>query len=114
MKYFGKRYLHNFLKDNIFDDVPPSTRFEYGKLKGDEWIKNVGYDEKKFDLFCVQQNAIYLSVFEYDESTDKDYETERYGYKRSFGEWKLEYKRIGQRIEVARQLTFDDIAQGVQ
>ncbi len=111
MKYFGKRYLHNFLTAQGFE--PPKMKdFEYGKNRGDEWIKTD--DEKKFDLFCVRQKAMYLSVFEYDDSTDKDYETERYGYKLVGGEWKLEYKRIGQRIEVARQLTFDDIAQGVQ
>lgn len=113
MKYFGKRYLHNFLTAQGFE--PPKMKdFEYDKSRGDEWIENVACNQKKFDLFCIHQKVMYLSVFEYDDSTDKYYKTECYTYRLVGGEWKLEYKRIGQRVEVARQLTFDDIAQGVQ
>ena len=103
MKYFGKRYLYNFLTSHGFE--PPKLKnMEYGKYRGDEWLRC-----GTLDLFCIFGQTINVSVLEYDELTDDQYETERHAFGIFGKEWQKTYERIGKKITVARQLTFDDL-----
>ena len=103
MKYFGKRYLHNFLKEKKFS--PPALKeMEYGKYRGDEWLRC-----DTLDAFCTYGKMIHVSVLEYDEKKDKHVETERYGFDLANDKWYKTYERKNNEILIARQLTFDDL-----
>ena len=91
--YLGKTKLYNFLKAEGFN-VPRTMReTEYKKYRGDEWLE---CDDVR--IWCVRGKRISVSVYEYDEETDKRHETEYYCYALFGGVWKKHYWRIGNKI----------------
>lgn len=91
MNYLGKRFLNNWVKEQL----NTKKAEEYGKYRGDEWLKGEG-----FDLFCCQGKLINLSINEYNEKKEKYEEVERKSYYLENGKWILRYHRIGKDIKV--------------
>lgn len=88
MKYLGKRYLHKFLKAEGFCS-PVLKHMDYGKYRGDEWLK-----DEFIDIFCFLGNVIFVSELAYDEKRDKFIEISRYRYDLVDGEkWIKTYER---------------------
>lgn len=91
--YLGKTKLYNFLKEEGYN-VPRTMReMEYHKYRGNEWLN---CDDVK--IWCVRGKSISVSIYEYDEETDKRHETEYYCYMLIDGIWKKFYQRIGSKI----------------
>ena len=91
--YLGKTKLYNFLKAEGFNVPRTMRQFGYEKYRGNEWMKtdDVG-------IWCVRGKSISVSVYEYDEETDKRHETEYYCYALFEGVWKKHYWHIGNKI----------------
>ena len=91
MNYLGKRYLYNLVKDKLSGIdlyIPPLKDLSYIKYKGDE-ILNC----EIFDLFCVQNRSIYLSIFNFN-SLDNRYKSLRICfYKDNSGNWIKTFER---------------------
>lgn len=78
MKYLGKRYLYNFLKEQGFE-IPLMKEFRYVRACGDEIFETV-LEENDVTLFCVRGVAIYISV--YERFIDSDWNSKRVEVKR--------------------------------
>lgn len=91
MKYLGTRYLKNWIKERF----TVKDRFEYGKIRGDEWLKG-----EYLDIFCIQGKIIHVSIYQYSENGEIRKESERKSYYLENGEWILRYNRIGKDIKI--------------
>lgn len=72
MKYHGKRYLYNFLKEHGYN-VPKMKEMNYAFYRGSEWIMSAF---KEIYVSSPVRNVIYVSLNEIDEETDKKVTTE--------------------------------------
>lgn len=95
--YLGKTKLYNFLKAEGFTIPRVMRDTEYKKYRGDEWLK---CDD--VELFAVRGKRISVSVYVYDEATDKRHETEYDCYTLFAGVWKKYYQRIGKTIKIEK------------
>ncbi len=77
MKYYGKRYLYNFLKEHGYE-VPQLKDFRYEFCRGTEWLKTF-YDE--IDLYSPERGVIYVTLNEIDDETGKKTQVEYSKYK---------------------------------
>ena len=72
MKYYGKRYLFQFLK-NYGYEVPKMKEMIYEKYRGNEWLKTA-FEEIR--LYSPQRGVIYVTINEIDDETGKKTELE--------------------------------------
>ena len=86
MKYLGKKYLYNFLKDQGFS-IPKLKDFYYAKWRGDEWIRG-----EKFFVMSYLGKAISIDVFEFDDLGER-YHIESYTFRPREGKWVKTYYR---------------------
>lgn len=91
MKYLGIRKLKNWTKERF----SIRDKFEYGKFRGDEWLKG-----EYIDIFCVQGRLIHVSLYQYCEIEEVRKETERRSYYLENEEWVLRYQRSSKNIKV--------------
>ncbi|MCM1440979.1 MAG: hypothetical protein NC131_17525 [Roseburia sp.] len=68
-RYFGKRYLYNFLKEHGYA-VPKMKEMNYKFFRGDEWLETVV--SKKIRLYSTQTiGIIAVHTYDYDEDGNK-------------------------------------------
>lgn len=72
MKYYGKRYLYNFLKEQGYD-VPKLKEMSYHFYRGSEWLKSY-YEEIK--VYSPKRGNICVTLREYDEERECFFEKE--------------------------------------
>lgn len=72
MKYYGKRYLYQFL-DNYCYKVPKMKEMIYEKYCGNEWLKTP-FEEIK--LYSPSRGVIYVTVNLLDDETGEKTEVE--------------------------------------
>lgn len=72
MKYYGKKYLYNFLKDHGYE-VPLMKKFNYEFYRGTEWLKT-WFNE--IHVFSPVRGVIYVTLNEIDDGTGKKKEIE--------------------------------------
>lgn len=91
MKYLGTRYLKNWIKERFTIE----DKLEYGKIRGDEWLKG-----EYIDVFCIQGKLINVSIYQYCENGEIRKESERRSYYLEGEEWILRYQRIGKDVKI--------------
>ena len=89
MKYLGTRCLKKWIKErfNIKENL------EYGKYRGDEWLKG-----ESINIFCIQGKLINVSIYSDINGIRK--ETERKSYYLENEEWILRYHRFGKDVKI--------------
>ncbi len=66
-RYFGKRYLYNFLKEHGYD-VPKMKDLKYEFYRGREWLRTF-FEE--VELFSPNRRVIYVTIYEDTENRRK-------------------------------------------
>lgn len=89
MKYLGARYLKNWIKERFCI----KENLEYGKYRGDEWLKG-----ETIDIFCIQGKLINVSIYSTVNGASK--ETERRSYYLEQEKWILRYHRVGKDVKI--------------
>ena len=67
LKYNGKRYLYNFLKEHGYK-VPKMKEFNYEFYRGTEWLKSWF---REIEVYSPVRRVVYVTINEYDEETDE-------------------------------------------
>lgn len=101
MKYLGKRYLYNFLKEQGFE-IPLMKEFRYVRARGDEIFDTV-LEENDVELFCVRGKAIFISVYKRFVNSDgssKRVQVKRLGYHLETSMWIKHYETERNKIIV--------------
>lgn len=73
IKYYGKRYLFNFLKDHGYD-VPLMKEFIYKFYRGSEWLKTMYLEE--IEVYSPARGVVYVTLNEFDDETDEKRQAE--------------------------------------
>lgn len=77
IKYYGKRYLFNFLKEHGYE-VPQMKEFCYEFYRGTEWLKTMYFEE--IYVNSPARGVIYVTLNEFDEETGQKKQVERSKY----------------------------------
>lgn len=106
MKYYGKRYLYNFLKERGYN-VPQFSEMEYKCYRGSEWLKSypltLGYDTVGLEVYVdgSQRNVIRVVRNELSED-DIPYQVELSKYV----DGDLNYQQLNYRVTFINGLRY--------
>ncbi len=74
-RYFGKRYLYNFLKEHGYD-VPKMKDMLYEFYHGDERLIDLW--EEKIKLYSPTRRVIYVTIYENTDTGQNELEYSKY------------------------------------